>query len=68
MKILKGEVISILMKKTIIVKINKLVKNFRYNKYFYRIKKYYVHDEYNLSSLGDVVEFFFYKPISKNKF
>lgn len=68
MKILKGKVISIFMKSTIIVQTLKVIKHFKYNKITNKFKKYYVHDQYNLSCLNDIVEFFYLKPFSKKKF
>lgn len=68
MKILVGKVISIFMKSTVIVKTLKKIKIIKYNKFINKFKKFYVHDQYNLCYLNDIVEFFYLRPISKKKF
>jgi len=62
-----GVVISDKMDKTRVVKVEHLVRVKKYGKIVKRYKKYYVHDEKNMSKTGDVVEIKLTKPISKLK-
>lgn len=63
----EGEVVSDKMQKTVVVKI---VRRFRHSfvgKIIQRSKKYKVHDEKNLASIGDLVEIYEGRPLSKTK-
>lgn len=62
-----GIVTSDKMKKTRRVEIPRLVKYPKYNKYVRRRTICYVHDEQELSSLGDTVEIIESRPMSKLK-
>lgn len=62
-----GIVVSNKMEKTIIVTENKRIKHYRYNKSILRSKKYFVHDEKNLSNKGDLVKIIETRPLSKKK-
>ncbi|WGH26716.1 MAG: 30S ribosomal protein S17 [Candidatus Shikimatogenerans bostrichidophilus] len=64
----KGIIISDKMNKTRIVLNNIKVKHKKYLKTIFRKKKYYVHDEKNISKKGDFVEIFQTRPLSKKKF
>lgn len=62
-----GVVVSDKMEKTIVVKVDRLVKHSIYNKYIKRSVKYKVHDENNSSKLGDRVQIIECRPLSKDK-
>src|SRR3954466_13241370 len=62
-----GVVTSDKMNKTRRVEIPRLVKHPRYGKYIRRRTICHVHDEQNLSHLGDHVEIMESRPISKTK-
>lgn len=62
-----GVVVSDKMDKTVVVKVDRLVKHDLYNKYIKRSVKYKVHDEKNLSKAGDRVQIIECRPLSKDK-
>ena len=62
-----GTVVSTAMDKTIIVKISRLVKHPLYEKYVKRFTRLKAHDEKEEARMGDVVEVFFTRPLSKTK-
>src|SRR4249920_817178 len=62
-----GVVTSDKMHKTRRVEIPRLVKHPRYGKYIRRRTICHVHDEQNLSHIGDTVEIMESRPISKTK-
>lgn len=62
-----GIVSSNKMDKTIIVTENKKIKHYRYNKPIKKTKKYFVHDENQLSNNGDYVRIIETRPLSKKK-
>ncbi|QJC30461.1 30S ribosomal protein S17 [Enterobacteriaceae endosymbiont of Neohaemonia nigricornis] len=64
---LKGTVISNKMNKTIVVKINRLIKHPIYGKFINRTTKLHVHDANNICHIGDIVEIKECKPYSKTK-
>ena len=64
---LVGTVVSDAMDKTVVVSVDRLVKHKLYKKYMKRSKKYYAHDENNISKKGDTVEIRATKPLSKLK-
>lgn len=66
-KFLKGIVVSDRMDKTIIVSVSRFVKHPKYGKYYKVSKKYKAHDENNKYKIGDKVEIFETRPISKDK-
>lgn len=39
----------------------------KYKKYMRKITKYYVHDEHNVSKVGDIVKIRYVRPLSKLK-
>ncbi len=63
----KGIVISDVMDKTIVVKVDKVIKHPKYQKRYKVSKKYKVHDEKNSFKVGDKVEFVGCRPLSKDK-
>ena len=62
-----GEVVSDLMKKTVVVTESRSVKHPKYGKFINRTTRYYVHDEAETAKLGDVVEIEHTRPLSKLK-
>jgi small subunit ribosomal protein S17 len=66
-KTLVGVVVSDKMDKTVVVKVDKLVKHSVYNKYIRRTAKYKAHDEANTCKVGDKVVMVETRPLSKDK-
>src|SRR5574343_58377 len=66
-KTLKGVVVSDKMEKTVVVSVDRYVKNPKYQKYQKISKKYKVHDETNSKKVGDVVVIAPSRPLSKDK-
>ena len=62
-----GEVISDKMDKTVSVTMSRSFKHKRFHKTVRTLKKYKVHDEKNTAKVGDVVEFYEGRPVSKTK-
>lgn len=62
-----GVVVSDKMDKTVVVKIDRLVKHPVYNKYIKRSAKYKAHDNDNICKTGDRVLIEETRPISKDK-
>lgn len=62
-----GVVVSDKMEKTVVVKVDRLVKHSVYSKYIKRSVKYKVHDELNSSKIGDRVQIIESRPLSKDK-
>ena len=66
-RILKGKVIKNKNEKTVIVDVESTYMHKKYKKYLKKNKKYAVHDEDNISKIGDTVRIIEAKPISKTK-
>lgn len=66
-KTLFGTVTSNKMDKTVVVVVNRLVKDPKYKKYIRRRSKYKAHDEGNQCSVGDRVLLVETRPLSKEK-
>ena len=62
-----GVVVSDKMEKTVVVKVDRLVKHSVYSKYIKRSVTYKVHDEHNSSKVGDRVQIIECRPLSKDK-
>ena len=62
-----GVVVSDKMDKTVVVKIDRLVKHPVYNKYIKRAAKYKAHDDSNSCKVGDRVIIVETRPLSKDK-
>jgi small subunit ribosomal protein S17 len=62
-----GVVVSDKMEKTVVVRVDRLVKHSVYSKYIKRSVKYKVHDEQNSSKTGDRVQIIECRPMSKDK-
>lgn len=66
MKVFNGKVISIKMKKTATVSVERVVVHPMYKKRYRRNKKYHVHDDMGVK-VGQMVKFVASKPYSKSK-
>lgn len=66
-KSLRGRVISNKMDKTLVVEVTERGAHPRYKKIVKRRSKYYVHDPRNSYQVGEFVEFFSTRPLSKLK-
>ena len=66
-KTLVGVVVSDKMDKTVVVKVNQLVKHQVYNKYIRRTATYKAHDKDNACKIGDTVLMVETRPLSKDK-
>ncbi len=62
-----GVVVSDKMDKTRVVKVERHVTVKKYKKVIKSYKKYYAHDEKNLSKVGDIVKIKNTRPLSKLK-
>ena len=62
-----GVVVSDKMDKTVVVKVDRLVKHPVYNKYIKRSAKYKAHDDNNSCKTGDRVVIVESRPLSKDK-
>lgn len=62
-----GLVVSDLMDKTIVVKVDRRVLHPKYKKYYRVSRKYHVHDELGKAKIGDMVRFAECRPMSKTK-
>ncbi|KIX15962.1 30S ribosomal protein S17 [Dethiosulfatarculus sandiegensis] len=66
-KTLTGIVVSDAMDKTIVVRVERLVKHPIYKKYVRRRKRFTAHDEQNECRVGDTVLIMQSRPISRTK-
>jgi len=62
-----GIVVSDKMDKTVVVKVDRMVKHPVYSKYIRRTEKYKAHDELNTCKTGDRVVIVESRPLSKDK-
>ncbi len=62
-----GVVVSDKMDKTVVVKVDRLIKHPVYNKYIKRSAKYKAHDKDNSCKAGDRVLIVETRPLSKDK-
>jgi small subunit ribosomal protein S17 len=60
-------VVSDKMDKTVVVRVERLVRDPRYKKYVRRYSKFMAHDESNGCAVGDRVRIIEHRPLSKNK-
>ncbi len=67
-KLFIGQVVSDKMDKTVTVRVDRTVRHTRYGKTMCLSKKYKVHDEQKSAKVGDVVEFYTCRPLSKTKY
>ena len=66
-RILVGTVVSDKMDKTVVVRVERLVKDRQYKKYVRRYSRFLAHDEANDCSIGDRVRIVEHRPLSKRK-
>lgn len=66
-RILTGVVVSDKNDKTIVVRVETLVKHPLLKKYVRRRKKFTAHDPANECGMGDIVRIMEYRPLSRNK-
>lgn len=67
-RMLTGEVVSDKMDKTIVVRIERSYMHPRLKKVMRTSKKYKVHDDSESASMGDIVEIYEGRPLSKTKY
>ena len=66
-RMLRGEVMSTDMNKTIVVQVNTMKHHEKYNKTSRVSKKYHVHDEKGEAKVGNIVDFVECRPLSATK-
>ena len=66
-KRLRGTIVSDAQDKTVVVLVNRFIKDRKYKKYIQRSKKYKAHDEANAHKTGEVVTIEECRPISRDK-
>jgi small subunit ribosomal protein S17 len=66
-KVRQGVVVSNKMMKTVVVEVTRFIQHPKYNKTIKRSKKFKAHDEENKCSIGDIVEIWETRPLSKEK-
>ena len=64
---LVGMVVSDKMDKTVVVRVERLVKDPQYKKYVRRYSRFMAHDERNDCGVGDRVRIIEHRPLSKRK-
>jgi small subunit ribosomal protein S17 len=63
----RGIIINNSSLKTILVQTEILIKHPKYQKIIKKLKRYQVHDEFNIGKIGDIILFKQTAPISRNK-
>jgi small subunit ribosomal protein S17 len=63
----RGVVVSDKMDKTVVVRVERLMKHPQYHKTIRRSNKFKAHDEQNACREGDIVEIVETRPLSKDK-
>ncbi len=66
-RVLRGTVVSDKGDKTVIVRVERMIKHPLYKKYIKRSKRYAAHDPENRFKVGDVVQIRECRPLSKTK-
>ncbi|HTK05232.1 MAG TPA: 30S ribosomal protein S17 [Candidatus Eisenbacteria bacterium] len=66
-RVFQGVVVSAKMKKTVIVRIDRMKTNEKYGKQYRASTKFHVHDEKGEYKVGDIVRFVETRPLSKTK-
>ena len=64
---IEGVVVSDKMDKTVVVRVERLVKDERYQKYVRSYSRFMAHDETNACTVGDRVRIIEHRPLSKRK-
>ena len=62
-----GFVVSLSGDKSVVVKVDRLMRHPKFHRVIKKTKKYMVHDESNLCKLGDKIEIIESRPMSKSK-
>jgi len=66
-RILEGLVVSDKMDKTVVVRVERFVRDPMYHKYVRRYSRFMAHDEGNACGVGDRVRIIEHRPLSKRK-
>ena len=66
-RVLQGVIVSNKMDKTVVVRVERLVKHPVFHKYLKRHVRYKAHDEGNTCGMGDQVLIIESRPLSKDK-
>lgn len=66
-KVRTGTVVSDKMKKTIVVRVERLTRHPLYGKIIKKYRKFKAHDENNSAKIGDSVRIIETRPLSKDK-
>ena len=66
-RVLNGVIVSNKMDKTVVVRVERVVKDPTFHKYLKRHIKYKAHDEENACGIGDKVLIVESRPLSKDK-
>jgi len=66
-RIFTGTVVSTTMRKTLVVRVDRVVVHPKYLKRYTSSKKYKVHDEQGSCKVGDTIRFQECRPISRDK-
>lgn len=64
---LRGVVVSVKMKDTVVVAVERFIKHPKYHKYLKITKRFKAHDAGNSKKVGEVVDIIECNPISKDK-
>ena len=67
-RLMSGIVVSDKMDKTVVVKVERTFRHPLLGKTMRSLKNYKVHDEGNQAKVGDLVEFYEGRPVSKTKY
>lgn len=66
-RFMDGTVVSDKMDKTVVVRVERLVRDVQYQKYVRRYSRFMAHDEANDCRVGDQVRIIEHRPLSKRK-
>ena len=66
-RMVDGTVVSDKMDKTVVVRVERLVRDPYYEKYVRRYSRFMAHDETNACRVGDKVRIIEHRPLSKRK-
>lgn len=66
-RVFVGQVVSDKMDKTIVVEVDRSYEHPVFHKTMHKGKNYKVHDEGEQANVGDIVEFYEGRPVSKTK-
>lgn len=67
-RVLSGKVLSCSMQKTAVVEVERTFMHPELKKVMRQLKKYKVHDEKDQACVGDIVEIYEGRPVSKTKY